>query len=528
MRADLSGVDKLTINLTHRVVIGDILTRSAAMYGNRVAIIDGQKSLSYNEIESYSNAFARGLLERGLKRGDAIALLMTNRWEFIVSFFGCAKIGVTVLPVNTALSAPEISYQLVDSQVCGIVTELVFIPTLEEALKISQCAVRFMEIVGVSSKKIADITTNDWYNLLDNDAHTVETIVEDRDIVQCLYTSGTTSAPKGALTSHVAVQVAVMNSAIHLGLGPRGTAAIMPVVLPFFHVAGLNVLAMPMLMTGGTIVLHQKFDSTLILDDIAKRGATHFMGHATMWRSFLDSPGIEKMDLSSFKLGMYAMAQIPPHMLEKLRSLFFNADIVLLSGQTEVTPVNEMQWPEHQGVKDNSWGVASVTTDVRIMSSEGKLLPRGESGEIVYRSPQLMDGYWNNAKANTEAFAHGWFHGGDVGYIDDESVIWFVDRTKDIVKTGGENVSSVEVERVVVGFKGVAECAVIGVPDDRWGEAVTAFIVMKDDAQQDLHALKAHCKEHLAGFKVPKNFVFVDSLPKNSMGKVTKQILRLR
>jgi len=529
MRADMSGVDRLTDNLAHRVVIGDILTRGSEMYGNRVAIVDGQDKVSYRELDAHSNAIGRGLLDRGLRRGDAIALQMTNRWEFLATFFGCAKIGVIVLPLNTALAAREIAYQITDSQVKAVITEDAYIPVLDKALGLANnAAVQFIEAISTDVETIAGRQVNNWNNLLNHVSDPIETIIEDRDIVQCLYTSGTTSAPKGVLTSHVSVNVAVMNSALHLGLRPRGKGAVMPVVLPFFHVAGLNLLTMPMLLTGGTVILHRRFESSLILDDIVERRATHFMGHATMWRAFLGDPRLEKMDTSSLQLGIYAMAQIPSHMLDKLRKSFPSADILLVSGQTEVTPVNEMQWPEHQGLKDNSWGMASVTTDVRIMGPDGRLLPRGEVGEIVYRSPQLMEGYWNNPEANVEAFAHGWFHGGDVGYIDDEGVIWFSDRTKDMIKTGGENVSSVEVERIIVGYENVAECAVIGVPHERWGEAVTAFIVMKPGAKPDPEGLKSYCVENLANFKVPKVFEFVDDLPKTATGKVTKHNLRSR
>lgn len=527
MRADMSGVNQLTINLTHRIVIGDILTRAAEMYGDRVALVDGSKTLTYRELNAHANALARGMLKRGLVRGDALALHMANRWEFLVTFFGCAKIGVIVLPVNTALSAREIAYQIVDSQVSAVITEKDFLPVIESALKLAEgSAVRFVELVGARPATSSELATNDWTALLDNDQDAIETIVEDRDIVQCLYTSGTTSAPKGVITSHVAVQVAVMNSALHLGLRPGGRAAVMPIVLPLFHVAGLNLLAMPMLLTGGTVILYRRFETSVILSDVANRGVTHFMGHSTMWRAFLDDPQFGKVDTTSLQLGIYAMAQIPPHMLERLRKGFPNADILLVSGQTEVTPVNEMQWPEHQGVKDNSWGAASVTTDVRIMGPDGRLLPRGQVGEIVYRSPQLMEGYWNNAEANRETFAHGWFHGGDVGYIDDDGVVWFSDRTKDMVKSGGENISSVEVERIIVGYKDVAECAVLGVPDERWGEAVVALVVLKPGAEPDPDALKEYCKQYLAGFKVPKQFRFVDSLPKTATGKITKHLLR--
>src|SRR5581483_5200963 len=177
--------------------------------------------------------------------------------------------------------------------------------------------------------------------------------------------------------------------------------------------------------------------------------------------------------------------------------------------------------------KNASWGAPMVTTDVRIMGPDGTLLAAGQEGEIVYRGPQAMQGY-GNEEANTAAFAHGWFHSGDIGYLDDAGVLWFTDRVKDIVKTGGENVSSVEVERVMLGHPDVADCAVIGMPDDRWGERVTAVVVATDGGTPDETGLRAYAKEHLAGYKVPKEIVVVDELPKTSTGKTQKHELRTR
>lgn len=527
MQADLTGVDPLVVNLSHRIVMGDMTTRAAQTFGGRIALVQGDQRLTYQQLEARANAAARGLLAQGLKRGDALALQMGNRWEFLVTFFACAKIGVVVLPLNLVLSAHDIAYQLVDSGVVAVATEEMWLPVLQEALaQADGHAVRSIRLIGNGPATVAGLPVHDWGSLLAHDDSVVQAIVEDRDILQCLYTSGTTAAPKGVLTSHLAVQVAVLSTALHVGLRPRGSGATISVVLPLFHTTALNVLVMPFLLAGGTVILHPKFDADQILDDIGQRHASHLMLLPMMWGALLAHPRLRETDTSRIKLAMYAMAPMPGRILSGMRQAFPNADVILGSGQTETTPANELQWPEHEGVKDDSWGAPTVLSDVRIMGPDGTLLPPGEVGEIVYRSPQLMEGYWNNGAANTEAFAHGWFHGGDVGYIDDEGVVWFTDRTKDMVKTGGENVASVEVERAVMAHPSVAECAVIGTPDERWGEAVTAVVVLKPGVETDAAALTAHCKEHLAGFKVPKQFRFVDSLPKTATGKITKHLLR--
>lgn len=524
MHADMSNVDSLVNNLTRRAVVGDILTRGAQTFGHRTAIIDGENALSYQDLDTRANAVARGFLDRGLARGDAVALMVGNRWEFVVTFFACAKIGVVALPLNLALSAADIAYQLADSGVRAVVAEQAHLPVLEAALP--ESAVAAVHVIGSSPETVADLPAYDWTALLDHDGTTVEQIVEDRDILHCLYTSGTTSHPKGVVTSHVAVQIAVLTSALHIGLRPGRTPAVMPIVLPLFHVTALDVLLLPMLLTGGTAVLHRGFDAGALVQDFDRHAVSHIALLPSMWAALLDQPGLTKVDTTALRTGFYAMAPMPAQLLKAIRSAFPRADIVLGSGQTETTPVSEAQWPEHQGEKDGSWGPAVVTTDVRIMGPDGQLLPAGEEGEIVYRSPQLMEGYWNNPEANATAFAGGWFHGGDIGYRDDEGVVWFTDRAKDMVKTGGENVSSVEVERALLAHGGVAECAVVGVPDVRWGEAVTAFVVPHADWDADVQQLRAHCKQMLAGFKIPKEFVLVGTLPKTATGKIKKHQIR--
>lgn len=525
MHADLSGLDRLVVNLTHRATVGDLATRGAACFGDRAAVIDGEHVLTYADLEARANAVARGLIKHGLGCGDGVALQIQNRWEFIVAFFACAKAGIVALPLNLALSASEIAYQLADSGVRAVITEDEFLAVLEPALD-EECAVEVVHVIGSAPDTVAGRAASDWALLLENGTAPLEVFVDDRDIVQCLYTSGTTSLPKGVVTSHVSVVIGVLNSALGFGMRRRRAAGVMPIVLPLFHVTALDVLLLPLLLTGGTAALHRGFDPGAVLADFSRYRVTHLALLPAMWAALLEQPELPTVDTSALEIGLYAMAPMPPERLTAIRAAFPHADIILGSGQTETTPLSELQWPEHQGEKDNSWGCAVATTDVRIMSPDGRLLPVGEEGEIVYRTPQLMDGYWNNADANTNVFAHGWFHGGDVGYRDDEGVIWFTDRMKDMIKSGGENVSSVEVERVLLAHDGVAECAVVGLPDDRWEEAVSAFIVEQPGATADPDDLLTYCKEKLAGFKVPKRFDIVDELPKTATGKIKKHEIR--
>ncbi|MGB3604828.1 class I adenylate-forming enzyme family protein [Gordonia sp. (in: high G+C Gram-positive bacteria)] len=525
MRPDLSGVDPLTVNLTHRVCVGDMLTRSAAHYGDRTALVDGDVELSYAELNARANALARGLLERGYVRGDAVAMQLQNSWQFVATFFAFAKIGVVAMPLNLLLSPSDIAYQLADSGVRGVITEDVFLGVMGPALAEAEGGmVTEVIVTGQAPTDVAGIPAVSYDAVFSADRSSVEVIVEDRDILHCLYTSGTTSRPKGVVTSHVAVQIALLGSALGLGLKPDVKASVMPIALPLFHVTALDALLLPSLAVGTTVVLLRGFDPAAVARTFSTHTVTHLTMLPMMWAALLAQPELADGDTDSLITGLYAMAPMPAELLARVRAQFPNAAIILGSGQTETTPASELQWEGHQGVKDDSWGPATVSTDVAIMGSDGSLLPAGEEGEIVYRTPQLMEGYWNNKDANTEAFANGWFHGGDIGYLDEDAVVWFTDRAKDIIKSGGENVSSVEVERVLLGHPAVAEVAVVGTRDDHWGEAVTAYVVLSAEVEGE--EIQAWSRERLAGFKAPKSVVVIESLPKTATGKVQKNLMR--
>jgi len=235
--------------------------------------------------------------------------------------------------------------------------------------------------------------------------------------------------------------------------------------------------------------------------------------------------GINQADV---RRAIYAMAPMPAALLQGIHAMFPNADVVLGSGQTEFTPATCMQRPEHQWSKKDTWGTATVMTRVAIMGEDGQLLPRGPAGvgEIVYRGPQCMHGYLNQAQATRASFAHGWFHSGDVAYMDEDGAIWFTDRYKDIIKSGGENVASIEVERCLMAHPAVREAAVVGVPHAHWGEAVAAQVLLVEGKSADEAALLAHCRAHLGGFKVPKTIAIVQEFPRTGTGKIQKHVIR--
>ena len=426
------------------------------------------------------------------------------------------------------LSPDDISWILEDSGTRIVVADAAFAPLLDRILP-GLPAVTTVVLTGEDTpSSVAGRTVHRWDDVA-ADPTPVQVLVEDRDTLHCLYTSGTTARPKGVLTSHLSVHVAALSTAIQVGHRRGDEFSVAPIVLPLFHTTALDTLLLPVLLTGGTVVLPQGFAPESYLELVERRGATHLLLLPMMWSAVLASPGLASRNLSSVRLCMYAMAPMPEERIDRIAAAFPSAGVLLGSGQTECVPATVLQWPSHQADKAASWGPSVVTVDTRIMGPGGDLLARGETGEIVYRGPHVMTGYWNNPAANTAAFASGWFHSGDVGHLDEEGVVWFTDRVKDMVKTGGENVSSVEVERVLLGSPEITECAVIGVPDERWGEAVTGVVVAADptvDAGELAERLLTHCRQHLAGFQVPKRIDVVTGLPKTATGKIQKAELR--
>ncbi|MFC7448699.1 AMP-binding protein [Rhodococcus daqingensis] len=530
MQPDLSGLTELEVNLATRTSLGDALTRSARMFGARTAIADRGRSVTYAELDRAAESVAGALLDAGLARQQPVAMLMGNSWQFVATYFACAKAGLVAMPVNVVLAPEDIAWILNDSGTTTIVADAAFGPLLDKILPGLDSVTSVVLVGAEPAATVGGLDARSWEDLAARGTSgPVEVLVEDRDTAQCLYTSGTTSRPKGVLASHTAVFVAGLTNALMQGGSWGGDHATLVNVLPMFHTTGLNTLVLPTLMIGGTVVLPGPFDPGAVLDAIESHRATHVMFLPIMYRALLGAQAATARDLSSVRLCIYAMAPMPGELLDQVDEAFPNAAVILGSGQTEVVPATVLQWPEHRHTKANSWGPPVPTVEVQIMDGAGALLPAGESGEIVYRGPHVSSGYWNNADANRAAFAHGWFHSGDVGHLDEDGVVWFTDRLKDIIKSGGENVSSVEVERVVAAAPGVQECSVVGLPDDRWGEAVCAVVVATDAdiAPAELEAqVIAHAKLHLAGFKVPKRVIVLDALPKTATGKARKHELR--
>lgn len=515
--------DILSQNLIERVCVGDIITRSADVYPDRAAIIDGQRSLSYAEFDSQVNRLGHALLGLGLGPQQVVAVMARNGVEILVTYFACARAGLICAPVNLGLRGPEIAYCLRDARARVLIVEDAL---LEAAAGLPEQLPDLDRVYWTGTDAHADLpkSAGTFDDLLTRGSTApLETPVFDRDAVQLLYTSGTTANPKGVLTSHLAVTMAGMSNAIAHG-NMTGSRAL--ITLPLFHCAMLNSAAVPILISGGTIVLAQAFDARRTAELIEEHQINMMVLLPMMYGQLVGEPSLQGRTFASITRAIYAMAPMPDERLQAIHAMFPNADVVLGSGQTEFTPATCMQRPEHQWSKAASWGTATVMTRVAIMDDQGRLLPRGEVGEIVYRGPQVMNGYLNRPEATAESFRHGWFHSGDVAWIDEDGAIWFKDRNKDVIKTGGENVASIEVERCLLEHPAVADAAVVGLGHPHWGEAIAAVVILKPDQAADEATLIRHCQERLSGFKVPKSILFREEFPRTGTGKIQKHMIR--
>jgi len=522
---------ELARNLIQRINVADSLTRSAAARPAQVAVVDGPRRWTYADLDGWVSRLARGLAARGYARGDALALASGNSAEFLAVYYACARLGLVCVPVNLGWRPDEVAYVLDHSGSRGLVIEAQLIPALRDAVaKVADVADVFVA-PGTGAGYQTEPADRSWATLDQlasaGDGGQFETsfeaLVEDRDPLSYLYTSGTTSFPKGVVASHAAIYLESMSAALDSQWTSADRFAAM---MPMFHTAQLNAFCTPAILVGATIYVLRGFDPEVLLGLIEDQHITQVFGLPMMYRAMLDHPAFEGRDLSSLRRAVYAMAPMPDALIRRCLD-GFGCDFALLFGQTEMSPCTTLFRPEHQLTHIGAVGTPLTGVQVAIMGPDGALLPQGEQGEIVYRGPSTMTEYLDNAEATATAFAHGWFHSGDVGAFDADGVLWFADRYKDVIKTGGENVASIEVEKAIYAAEPrVAEAVVIGLPHERWSEAITAVVVPRPGETIEAAPLIAALKDRLDGFKVPKAVIVQAELPRTSTGKIQKNVLR--
>jgi fatty-acyl-CoA synthase len=489
-----------------RNTVGDALRRTARLFRDRSALVFGDRDWSFNALDRAADALARHFAERGIETGDRIAAYGRNSDAYFIAWLACVRGGFVHVPVNYALFGEELSYIVNQSGSRLVVAGA----GLEGHLAgIDVASMRLEDVIPIALNPDA--------------AAGPEPELEDDSLGQIVYTSGTTAAPKGAMMTHKAMmsQYYSVIPAMDFTRYDRALAA-----LPLYHTAQTHAFTMPQLLVGARTILIESPVPELVLRLIEQERITSFFAPPTVWISLLRHPDFAARDLSSLEKIYYGASIMPVPVLHELRQRLPAARPYNCYGQTEIAPLATYLRPEEHDARPGSCGRPCLNVETRVVDLDMNDVPPGTHGEIVHRSPHLLTGYWDKPKETAEAFAGGWFHSGDVGYFDADGYLYIVDRIRDVINTGGVLVASREVEEVLFTHPAVSEVAVVGLPDDKWIEAVTAFVVLRPDHEVDEAGLLALARDHLAAYKLPKKILFVDNLPRNTAGKLLKRELR--
>lgn len=497
-------------------MLNDWLTKRSQFTPEKIALADASNGerLTYRELDQRTAALARYLRDQGLEKGNRVAVLAYNSLFYLILQFALPRLGAVLVPLNFRLSPQELSGIMEDSSP----RLLFYAAELQEsahkaASKLENTTLKELEAVEKELSVAGAFAQG-------NGPGEYPTALSPEDPWMILYTGGTTGLPKGAVLSHRMITWNAVNTIISWGLRPTDLV-LMP--MPFFHTGGLNVLTNPLLYFGGTVVVMKSFDPTSYLETVEKEKATIIFLVPTMFQMLAAEARFDLADLSSVRFCISGGSPCPESLYHRYweRGLLFKQGY----GLTEVGPNCFALDDEKVQEKIGSVGRPVFHGRARLVDDEGLEVPQGEVGELLLSGPHLFSGYWSNRRATEETMSDGWFHTGDLACCDEQGYFYIVDRKKDMFISGGENVYPVEVENVLYRHPAVAEAAVVGVPHSKWGEVGRAYIAFKENAYAAEDELINFCREHLAKYKVPREVVIRESLPKSSAGKILKRNL---
>jgi fatty-acyl-CoA synthase len=508
--------------------VGDLLRRTALRHPDKLAVVYGDDRYTFGEFDAAVNRAAGALAARGLRKGDRLALLGRNSWSYVVLVFATAKLGVVLVPINFMLNADEIAFILGHSGASGMVADDALIATAEKAIATAAASLGIRGRIGGKGTAregggAAWEDVHDWWSA--GPADDPEVVVADDDPLRLMYTSGTESRPKGVLLPSRSLISQYVSCVIDGGMAADDIEVHS---LPMYHCAQLDCFFSVDVYLGATSVILPAPEPAALLATIEREHATKLFCPPTVWISLLRHPDFDTRDLSSLRKGYYGASAMPVEVLKELSRRLPDVRFWNFYGQTEMAPLATILRPDEQLPHAGSAGRPSINVETMLVDDDGEPVPPGTVGEIVHRSPHAALGYYENEEQTAEAFRGGWFHSGDLGVMTEDGYLSVVDRKKDMIKTGGENVASREVEEAIYELDGVAEVAVFGINHPTWIEAVTAIVVPKAGTTLTEEAVHAHARERLAGFKRPKYVVLADALPKNPSGKILKRELRER
>ncbi|MEW6265351.1 MAG: long-chain fatty acid--CoA ligase [Thermodesulfobacteriota bacterium] len=498
--------------------IGSWLTRRELLTPDKEAIVDGARRLSYRGLNRRVNRLARAWLSLGLKSGQRLGILSYNRLEYVETVMAAAKLGVMVVPLNWRLAAQELKFILDDSGA----QFLVFDPELAALAESLFQDTPVQKALVIGDREVLQAPAYEVLLSQQSEAEPEPDTPPDQDTPHIImYTAGTTGSPKGAVLS----QGASFWNAVNLDLALDFTSQDRDLlVLPMFHIGGLGLFTLPMLYLGGTVIIQRVFDPAVTLRLLEEERVSLFFGVPAVFLMLSQHPDFSGRAFESARLVMSGGAPLPVSLVRR----YHEAGIILQQGfgMSEAAPSIATLPKELALEKAGSIGRAVFHLDVAVVDEAGLEVPRGRVGELVMRGPNLMRGYWNRPEATAEAFKDGWFHSGDLARMDEDGDLYIVDRKKDMFISGGENVYPAEIEQLIFQLPQVAEAAVVGVKDEKWGEVGRAVLVLKPGQTLSARELLDFLRPKLARYKVPKEVVFQEALPRNAAGKVLK--IRLR
>ena len=472
------------------------------------------RETSYEELFEQAKRLAGYFQSKGYKQEDIIAVYLINSDYFLTCYYACQLGGFTVLPINTKLTATEVNYIFDHSEAKALIYDTRLQSILDD---IPESMNSFQNLLYLGEEDTLLEVLNDErlvFNEVEVDALTTTVI---------FYTSGTTGKPKGVMLTagNVRATAKLYGEALELNSDDR-----MQIVAPLFHCAASHVFSIPVIYAGGTVVIEEGFSPNQTMETLEKEKITVFFGVPAMYSILLNNSKMETLDLSKLRLFTYGAAPMPFELIRKVKAMFPNVKVQNIYGQTENSPAATTLKDHYALEKVGSVGEPVPGTQVQVVDEYGHPLTTGLVGEIVVKGPQLMKGYLKNEEATRQAIRNGWLYTGDLGRMDEDGLLYIVDRKKDMIIRGGENVFPVEVEEVLYEIPEVLEAAVIGVPHEVYGEVPKAFIVLKEGKELKEEDVLTACSKSLAKYKLPVEVEFIDILPRNASGKVLKTILR--
>ena len=501
-----------------------VLDHHAVRTPDKPITVFGNETVTYGQMATRAAALATGLRECGVGAGSVVGLLSYNCTEFLETMFAANYLGAIAMPINWRLAAPEVRYILEHSEARVLVCD-------QALTELADAATAGME-ASVVRVCISAPVPDGWTALaeLRIAAGPPADIVARAhatgdDVHRLMYTSGTTGRPKGVMITHANLAWKNLAHVVEFGF----TSADLGLACgPLYHVGALDLTTTSLIAAGGTTIIHRTFEASDVVDELERSRVTTVWLAPAMLNAIMALPDVARRDLSSVRLIINGGEKMPVPLIERLQRTFPSAWFADAYGLTETVSGDTFLDRDSIVTKLGSVGRPCLYLELDIWDDHGRPLPAGERGEVVVRGPKVFKGYWRDPDATATAFTGGWFHTGDIGVRDDDGYLFIVDRLKDMILSGGENIAGSEVERVLYEHRAVLEAAVVGRPDERWGEVPVAFVALRPATNATADELIEHCRGQLARFKVPKDVVFVDALPRNPSGKVLKRELRDR